>query len=182
MKVQPLKLEFTTAKQQAEYYFNQNFQSVRSEMVKNPEGGYWDIIKPSDNIIIEDFFDHYGDLQQFIDEFKELESVEDLTDENWQECEEFLSYVENSSEYENYKYGDFEDSNYPMWGWVFACDSFWTDSDYMNVDKLHRLGFGVCEDMEGNQYLFISGAGYDFYDAHWIPLFKAIGWIKEIEE
>lgn len=190
MKVQPLKLEFNTAREQAEYYFNQQFQSVRSELVKAPEGGYWNILRPSDVVIVEDFFDSRGSgvLETYLKEYNEQEvPMEDLeegevTVDNWKESLGFIDYVVNSREYDDYLYGDFADTNYPMWGWVFACDSFWTDSDYMNVDKLHRLGIGVLEDAEGNQYLFISGAGYDFYDAHWIPLFKEVGWIKEIAE
>lgn len=43
-------------------------------------------------------------------------------------------------------------------------------------------GFRIYESDDFGGYIFgIDGAGYDFYDAHWIPLYKARGlrWHKE---
>ena len=71
---------------------------------------------------------------------------------------------------------DFVLNHYPMWGYVFLANRFFIDSVYMNVDKLYDLGIGVI-DHETGYYLFIAGAGYDFYEAHWIPLFKELNWI-----
>jgi hypothetical protein len=102
------------------------------------------------------------------------EKKEELTE---QEKEEFFEWVEGTGAYDNYRYGDFLANHYPMWSTVWKCDRFYIDSDYMNVDKLHALGIGVCQDKDENYYLFIAGAGYSFYDSHWIPLFTELGWI-----
>lgn len=73
----------------------------------------------------------------------------------------------------------------PMWGWMWTCgESF--DEDWIrdNLQIVSECGFRIFEDDKtGTIYLGIDGAGYDFYEAHWIPLYKARGlkW-HDIEE
>lgn len=62
------------------------------------------------------------------------------------------------------------DSNYPMWDTLFE----WKhgSGEYAN-DDAQASGFGVVEGFgDFNNMLFVAGAGYDFYESHWIPLFK----------
>ncbi len=66
----------------------------------------------------------------------------------------------------------------PMWGtlWSFdnSLDRVWLE-DPDNLQKMANCGFRIYES-EDYGYLFgIDGAGYDFYEAHWIPLYKARG-------
>lgn len=78
------------------------------------------------------------------------------------------------------KQDDFEverDSFLPMWWtmWMFGdtCDDYWL-KDEENRQIMADCGFRIYEIEEG--FIFgIDGAGYDFYDAHWIPLYKARG-------
>ena len=72
----------------------------------------------------------------------------------------------------------------PMWGtmWAFgdSCDNWWIENAE-NLQKMADCGFRIYE-QEDYGYIFgIDGAGYDFYEAHWIPLYKARGlhWHKE---
>lgn len=65
----------------------------------------------------------------------------------------------------------------PMWGtlWTFGerLDEDWARE---NPDIVAKCGFRIFEDSEtGDIYIGIDGAGYDFYEAHWIPLYKARG-------
>lgn len=65
----------------------------------------------------------------------------------------------------------------PMWGtlWTFGDVS---DEDWAreNPELVAECGFRIFEDSEtGDIYLGIDGAGYNFYEAHWIPLYKARG-------
>lgn len=39
---------------------------------------------------------------------------------------------------------------------------------------MSRCGFRVYESTEYGFYFGIDGAGYDFYEAHWIPLYRAL--------
>lgn len=77
------------------------------------------------------------------------------------------------------------DSWLPMWGtmWTFG-DSLDEDWARDNLDVMSNCGFRIYEDEEtGDIYFGIDGAGYDFYEAHWIPLYKARGlqWHDTVE-
>jgi hypothetical protein len=66
----------------------------------------------------------------------------------------------------------------PMWGtmWSFdnSADNAWLD-DKKNLRAMADCGFRIYQ-QEDYGYIFgIDGAGYDFYEAHWIPLYKARG-------
>lgn len=70
------------------------------------------------------------------------------------------------------------DSFLPMWGtmWSFESplDNDWLE-DKKNLKAMADCGFRIYE-QEDYGYIFgIDGAGYDFYEAHWIPLYKARG-------
>lgn len=70
-----------------------------------------------------------------------------------------------------------KDSWLPMWGWLWMFDKKIDDEWAMkNLDLLAECGFRIYEDQEdGHLFIGIDGAGYDFYESHWIPLYKARG-------
>lgn len=66
----------------------------------------------------------------------------------------------------------------PMWGtmWSFSemLDNWWLE-ECGGLQKMADCGFRIYE-QEDYGYIFgIDGAGYDFYEAHWIPLYEARG-------
>jgi hypothetical protein len=70
------------------------------------------------------------------------------------------------------------DSFLPMWGfmWCFSdsTDISWPE-DENNLRAMADCGFRIYE-QEDYGYIFgIDGAGYDFMEDHWIPLYKARG-------
>lgn len=72
----------------------------------------------------------------------------------------------------------------PMWGtlWAFSdsCDDYWIE-ELDGLQAMANCGFRIYE-QEDYTYIFgIDGAGYDFYEAHWLPLYEARGlkWHKE---
>lgn len=74
----------------------------------------------------------------------------------------------------------------PMWGTLWMvddwCDEQWIDE---NRETVAEIGFTICENYEHGWILLgIDGAGYDFYDAHWIPLYEARGlkWHQEADD
>ncbi|WP_461199331.1 hypothetical protein [Enterococcus sp. N249-2] len=97
---------------------------------------------------------------------------------------------------ENYDYfqnitprNDEDDSEYeeffPMWGTLFemsdSTDIYWLEE---NLDKIAECGVKIYsyDDGENQMYLLgIDGAGYDFYENHWVPLYEKRGlkWHKE---
>jgi hypothetical protein len=67
--------------------------------------------------------------------------------------------------------------DYPAaWGWMFHPDDT-TDQRWIkeNLQDVEDCGFLVYESDECGILLAIDGAGYDFYENHWIPLYKARG-------
>jgi hypothetical protein len=84
----------------------------------------------------------------------------------------------------NVSESDFEvqnDGYLPMWGtmWAFGeqLDNDWITGEFCEsgLQAMADCGFRIYE-QEDYEYIFgIDGAGYDFYDQHWIPLYKARG-------
>ena len=69
-------------------------------------------------------------------------------------------------------------SRLPIWGTLFSFDhpgdNQWLENED-NLLTMANLGFRIFK-QEDYGYIFgIDGAGYDFYEAHWIPLYKARG-------
>lgn len=72
----------------------------------------------------------------------------------------------------------------PMWGtmWSFSdpTDIWWLE-EKDGIRIMSELGFRVYFHEEWGYFFGIDYAGYDFYERHWIPLYKARGlqWHKE---
>lgn len=72
----------------------------------------------------------------------------------------------------------------PMWGtmWSFgnSLDDEWL-SNYGGVKLMSECGFRIFHSEKFGYFFGIDGAGYDFYEAHWIPLYEARGlhWHEE---
>jgi hypothetical protein len=106
------------------------------------------------------------------EEYKEL--VERFGDENDVECPHcndnqygIIDYAENSQEHDDFL---------PMWGtmWTFEekLDEDWALD---NLEIMYQCGFRIYEHEDLGVVIGIDGAGYDFYEGHWIPLYKARG-------
>lgn len=105
-------------------------------------------------------------------EYGEIDHYDEETEEYTVELEdgETVQVSENDMERENYDY-------LPMWGtlWQFAdsADNWWLEEEGIRI--MSECGFRIYEHDEWGYFFGIDGAGYDFYDAHWIPLYKARG-------
>lgn len=93
--------------------------------------------------------------------------------------EDSSAYIEQVEDNDNYReYG------LPMWGWLWNPHSL--DEDWIkdNLEIVADCGFRIYESDEVGVLIGIDGAGYDFYEAHWIPLYKARGlqWHNESGE
>ena len=75
-------------------------------------------------------------------------------------------------------YNDEKDSFLPLWGMMWSFDVA-IDNDWLakkcNQKLMAECGFRIYE-QEDYGYIFgIDGGGYDFYESHWIPLYKVRG-------
>lgn len=70
------------------------------------------------------------------------------------------------------------DTYLPMWGtmWSFgdSADDWWLEEGN-GIKIMSECGFRIYSSEEFGYFFGIDGAGYSFYDAHWIPLYKARG-------
>lgn len=80
-----------------------------------------------------------------------------------------LSWREEDEEQDLY-YNDL-----PMWGTMWTLHEL--DADWIkdNIDQVRKCGIEVYESDELGVFIGINGAGYDFYEAHWLPLYEARG-------
>lgn len=71
----------------------------------------------------------------------------------------------------------------PMWGTMWAFDSN-IDTEWLenNLQLMANCGFRIYESEDYGYIFGIDGAGYDFYESHWIPLYKARGLMWHDEE
>lgn len=76
---------------------------------------------------------------------------------------------------------DFEvqnDDYLPMWGWLWqfknSADDWWMEEGD-GIQIMSDCGFRIYEHDEWGYFFGIDGAGYDFYEDHWIPLYRKRG-------
>ena len=66
----------------------------------------------------------------------------------------------------------------PMWGtmWQFDenLDDWWLE-ELNGLQHMADCGFRIYEHDEFGYFFGIDGAGYNFYESHWIPLYKTRG-------
>ena len=66
----------------------------------------------------------------------------------------------------------------PMWGtmWSFgdSLDNYWLE-EKDGIALMSKCGFRIFKSDEFGYFFGIDGAGYDFYEAHWIPLYNERG-------
>ncbi len=101
----------------------------------------------------------------------------ELEPEDWQEvtCAE-AACAEESTCAEEPAYA--EEPALPMWGtmWSFEdkADDYWLE-EKGGLKLMSQCGFRIYRSEEFGCFFGIDGAGYDFYDAHWTPLYEARG-------
>jgi hypothetical protein len=176
--------KFDEIKREAERLLNREFSFIPLDMVeKYADGNLFEHIVPvAFSRMLEDF--DPSDLFES-DLFEEYEETGETVDrEAWAEDESFVEWLEENynddvrEAYEEY------DNNYPMWGTVFVANDNWlSDKIEKEAEKVQACGFGVINSFKNmNAALFVAGAGYDFYEAHWIPFFtEFLDWIKVTE-
>lgn len=71
---------------------------------------------------------------------------------------------------------DVEREDEILWAWQFsdAIDTHWI-AEQDGIEALSRCGFRVFRSGQFGYFFCIDGGGYDYYKAHWIPLYKASG-------
>ena len=166
--------EIKTIREATEYWtreFNAIPQEMLARLMETDPGEWQEVIKPSvgDRVYVYEIPDeletleHGGTIQSY-DKENELYRVE-LYDGKT------VSAAEDDFEVER-------DDLLPMWGtmWSFgnSCDHYWLEEEN-GIRKMSECGFRIYYHEEFGYFFGIDGAGYDFYEQHWEPLYKARG-------
>lgn len=73
---------------------------------------------------------------------------------------------------------DYMGGELPAWGTMWSFGSAWFDN-WLDTEEHRRMmancGFSIFESDRFGYFFGIDGAGYDFYEAHWLPLYDAVG-------
>ena len=61
-----------------------------------------------------------------------------------------------------------------MWSFGDEVDDYWLE-EKGGLRVMSQCGFRIYKSGEFGYFFGIDGAGYDFYEAHWTPLYEARG-------
>ena len=91
----------------------------------------------------------------------DMDSVEELTP-NWDDYDGFLPMLET------------------VWTFDNRMDEEWAEE---HIEEIANCGFRIYRNDDLGIFIGINGAGYNFYEAHWIPLYELRGlkWHDDIE-
>ena len=148
--------------------FNAYPYDMIEKLMKNDIDVWREVTTPSrgDRVYVYDIPDgaeHYGEIENCLYEadcylinLDDGTAIEVSSDDFYVEC----------------------DSDLPMWGtlWSFgdSADDYWLE-ELDGIRIMSECGFRVYESDEFGYFFGIDGAGYDFYELHWIPLYKKRG-------
>jgi hypothetical protein len=144
--------------------FSIDFNQIQLDVVEK----YYDnmlfeyIQTPSFKVLCDEWLDNYPDVHFS----KRTPAVY-----NW------LEQTYDSKILDNFR----ESDHYPMWSTLFeAKHGYFGEKLDALVDELYEIGIGVIAAKGSlDTMLFLTGAGYDFYQAHWIPMYQQLGYIDE---
>ncbi len=162
---------------QAERYFSREFNAVSMSLIEKAYGEGW----ISENVVATEkmkasyWRENTDEGKQATEDYcrsREIAEPKTLILES-----EILDYLTENHE-DAITEAWSESDHYPMWGTLFEAKESGMYAD--KADELDDIGIGLIASGEDtNEMLFIAGAGYDFYDAHWIPLFsEVLDWIE----
>jgi len=175
--------EYHTKREAAELWVSQ-FDAIQHGMIEKlmqQEPEAWEEVTapaPGDNVYVYDIPEELDTLEQH----GEIRSYDEETDLYCIELQtgEMVSCAAEDFEVER-------DGQLPMWGtmWAFSdsCDNWWLEDDG-GIQAMSECGFRIYHSEEFGYFFGIDGAGYSFYEVHWIPLYEARGlhWHDEDEE
>ncbi len=81
---------------------------------------------------------------------------------------------------------NYPELDYPCgWGWMFHPENR-LDEEWIleHIQEVEACGFLVYDSDETGILLGVDGCGYDFYEHHWLPLYKRRGleWHEVLKE
>jgi len=157
--------EWNKLKDEVVKRMDQDFNEVQLENLNKVSPNWFEDVVSTDPTII-DLKDYFGELDKTDEEFEKAHD-EDEIDEAKNELLDQQREI--------------------MWGTVFeaksqhVADKILEKSDAIINDAGLTIVDVSRSDDEGayvtGVFLGVNGAGYDFFDSHWIPLYRIFGWV-----
>lgn len=129
---------------------------------------------------VEKVFDNM--LFEYIETNQTEETAEEFLSQYGYEGEYRDSDYESALEFVRDRYEDdfaeyADQDHYPMWSTLFE---FRHSPSRETLNAARKAGFGIINESEDYQaMLFVKGAGYSFYGAHWIPMYLNLPWVDQ---
>lgn len=146
--------------------FNAIPQGVIVKLMRNDVDDVIEVTPPSIGDRVNVWFDEYYGDGEIVGYDQDHDTYSIHTDDD--------TYIEVSPESMQVLYDDV----LPMWGtmWTFGdmMDDVWLEED-KGLQLMADCGFRIYHQEDFGYIFGIDGAGYDFYEAHWVPLYKARG-------
>ena len=168
------KVTILEATQQWVGEFNAISQSVVSRLMDYEMENWGELTKAT---VGDSVYVYCNGLNLETEELEHISGIFEIVSVN--EEDETYTILVDGEEYDVicYEVDVQRNSLLPMWGtmWTFGSG---LDEDWVrhNLQTVSDLGFRIYQDYETDDiYIGIDGCGYDFYEAHWIPLYKARG-------
>ena len=158
-----------TIRQATESWVREGMDAIQTEMIEelmlHNEFDWHEVTKPTvgDDVILYTY-EEDGEIAGYDEDTGEYKVKLDETEEYvWlKEWEDFY----------------LKDSGLPAWStmWSFkdSADDYWLEK-LDGIRKMSECGFKIFESQKYGYFFGIDAAGFDFYEAFWIPLYKARG-------
>ncbi|MCP3660191.1 MAG: hypothetical protein GY830_07770 [Bacteroidetes bacterium] len=176
--------EWQRIKDEVDTKFHYDFNFIQHNLVNKMLKGadFENIVNPSFNMLMKNYVFDRIDKEEWLEEY--FENIGEKSKEINIKDDEFDSFCEWAKCNKYSKVMDLWDENehYPMWNTLYEVRSDYLSDKLLHcIDELYEIGFGVMEGGEHfNTLLFVSGAGYNFMQKHWIPLYtKVLGYVDE---
>lgn len=144
-------------------WFNSTFKEVEADMIESPESDRCLRCRdlPEEGSTISQYGE-YGQEERFSYTVNMVDTARQVviaTDEDGEVLEVPFDELANLD-------------GRPMWNAMWVING---EPSYLEIQEFNECGISVYEDGDGGWYFGIDGCGYDFYDAHWIKLYREYG-------
>ncbi len=165
-----------TEQQGCSDWFNSTHKAVSVDLLERPDEGRF--LQCKDLPQIGETISEYGEYGSCDDYPYEVTKIN---------MEDEIIVAKNESEQIEISFEDLYCMNgRPMWNTVW---DLYSNPTYEEIKLFNDCGIGVYEDEDSDWYIGIDGCGYDFFDAHWLKLYRKMGlqwhtteesWLREL--
>lgn len=184
--------DYHTLRREVEEWFHRTFNYINIDVLRTMsdlDPGHLDIRYPEEMWIKENYIYNISDSdrQQLLEEYFDFECVDEddrndflnLSTEEQINDYEFSLWIFDNDKFESYL-NDRRNDHYPMWN---TCFEFKERPSEEIIQVFMDKSLVIIEETEHfNTAIGVAGAGFDFYDSFWIPIYLNLPYNEDIKE